>query len=64
MSEIPKDCKILLLSEEPLQRNKMGHTVVDNEKCSSIDSPSFMTSLPEYKPKFIGLKNNIYDFKT
>ena len=65
LDSIPKNCKIILLSEEPLPKDLDEEQYEDWLKENKEDGPkSFLTSVPEKKPTFIGLKNNIYDFKS
>lgn len=44
-------------NREPGEADNLNNNINNNVQ-------SFMTQLPEHNPKFLGLKNNIYDFKT
>ena len=62
LETIPHKCKIILVSEEPLpkEHDEEGYTGGKDIE----PSKSFLTSVPEKKPKFIGLKNNIYEYQS
>ena len=51
-----------MVSEEPLPKEHDEEEYAGGKEIAP--STSFLTSVPDKKPKFIGLKNNIYDYQS
>jgi len=73
LDDIPADCQLLIVSEQPppeekaeedAEQAKTGNKRSRSRSKSKKSRKPVEPSIPGPEPRLVGLKNNIYDFKT